>query len=58
MIYAPSAALMHPLTNAYAFMDSSFQLAVRCFCLEEQEKKVPDTELKLTTHYKPSTARS
>lgn len=39
MIYAPSAALMHPLTNAYAFMECSFQLAVSCFCLEEQEKR-------------------
>lgn len=56
MIYAPSAALMHPLANAYAFMDFSFQLAVRCFCLEEE--KIPDTELRPVTHYKPSTASS
>lgn len=44
---------MHPLTNAYAFMDFSFQLAARCFCLEE-EMKIPDTELGLITHYKPA----
>lgn len=57
MIYAPSAALMHLLTNAYAFMDFSFQLAVRCFCLQEEEK-IPDTELRHITHCKPSAAHS
>lgn len=53
MICAPSVVLMHPLTNAYAFMDLSFQLAARCFCLEE-EIKAPDTDLRLVTHHKPS----
>ena len=57
MIYAPSAVLLHPLTNAYAFMDFSCQLAARCFCLEE-EIKIPNTELRLVTHYKPSAACS
>lgn len=57
MIYAPSVALVHPLTDAYTFMDLSFQLAARSFCLEE-EIKIPDTELSFITYWKPSALRS
>lgn len=49
MIYAPSVALIHPLTDAYTFIDLSFQLAARSFCLEE-EIKIPDTELSFITY--------
>lgn len=57
MIYAPPAALIHTLTNAYAFMNFRFHLAVRCSCPEEKIK-IPNTELRLITPYKASTACS